>query len=153
MKRHRRVTEQAGQSLVEIIVVVGTVVLMVSGLIVATTSALKTTRFSTTKSPSVKYAQEGIEQARKIRDSSWSSFFAYKDSPDGLWCLNAANAWSSAQGSATNCAGNLSTVFTRTVQFSWDAPNNRMQVQSVVTWNDGGVIRQSDVTTYFTDWR
>ena len=144
---------QSGQSLVEIVVVVGTVVLLVSGLIVATTTSLKTTRLSTTRSPAIKYAQEGVEQARKMRDTSWSSFLAQKDAPGGLWCLGIQDTWTMAQGDEENCQSNIDAVFSRVIQFTWDAPNNRMLVQSTVSWNDGGVIRQSDVSTYFTNWR
>lgn len=144
---------KSGQSLVEIVVVVGTVVLLVSGLIVATTTSLKTTRLSTTRSPAVKYAQEGIEQARKMRDTSWSGFLAQKDAPGGLWCLGIANTWTMAQGDEENCQANIDAVFTRVIQFTWEAANNRMLVVSTVSWNDGSVIRESEVSTYFTNWR
>lgn len=142
---------QHGQSMVEIIIVIGIVLIIVTGLVVASTAALKGTRFTSTKSPATKYAQEGLELARKLRDTSWSAFFVKKDETGGLWCLNESGQWSGASGSVTNCANNVAGIYTRSVTFTWDGA--RMRIMATVSWIDGATTHKSELITYLTQWK
>lgn len=140
-----------GQSMVEIIIVIGIVLVVVTGLVVGSTAALRGTRFSSTKSPATKYAQEGLELARKLRDTSWSTFFARKDEINGLWCLDEAGTWTSAGGSEANCSNNVAGIYSRTVRFTWDGTG--MTVVSAASWVDGATTHKSELTTYLTEWK
>lgn len=138
---------QRGQSLVEVVVAVGVVILLVTGLIVGTTTSLKGSEFSTYKSRALKYTQEAMEVIRNMRDQSWASLAA----KSGVWCLDKTGIWSQAQGAT--CSVNIDGFFTRSVTFTWDGVNNRMKVDVEVTWEDSGGTHTSTLTTYFTQWR
>jgi len=144
-----------GQSLIEVIVAVGMIMLLTTGLIAGTTAAIKAGRFGSVKSPAGKYAQEGIETARKLRDESWSSFDAMKSgATNGKWCLGDDLAFVDAKESPeVSCLGNLNTTYTRYLTFTWIGAENAMQVTSTVTWIDGSTMKKSELITKFTNWK
>jgi type II secretory pathway pseudopilin PulG len=140
----KRINLNSGQTLVEIIVVVGVVVLLVTGLVIGTTSSLRIGEAGKIRSQAVKLAQEGIELARTVRDTQWSSFAAM----NGAYCLGETNVWTPATGI---CAVNIGTTFTRTVDFAFVDP--RMTVTATVTWQDSNGTKQTSLKTYFTKWK
>lgn len=80
-------TLERGQSLVELVVVIGMVILTLTALIAATTSSLHNTTSDKTRSIAVKYAEEGIEIVRRERDKSWEALSGLADENNGLYCL------------------------------------------------------------------
>lgn len=138
-----------GQTLVEVIVVVGVVILLVTGLVAGTVSSLRTNQSGRDRALATKYVQEGIELSRKLRDNSWSTFFSYGLPAGKLWCLSKVGTWSDT----LPCSINIDTVYTRSVSFTWDVANSRMEVKSTVSWNDGNGNHQSQLSTYFTQWQ
>ncbi|MBI2404697.1 hypothetical protein HYV22_00780 [Candidatus Gottesmanbacteria bacterium] len=136
-----------GQSLIEVVVAVGVVILLVTGLIVGSTTSIKGSEFSTYKSRGLKYAQEAMETTRNMRDTSWASLAT----KSGLWCLDKAGTWSQPQG--PSCDVNMDDFYTRSVTFAWEEGNTRMKVEAIVTWQDSGGTHTSTLTTYFTQWR
>lgn len=141
-----RLTKQQGQSLVEVVVAVGVVVILVTGLIVGTTSALKTSQYGRSKSQAIKYAQEAMELTRQLRNNGWATFAARS----GLWCLDKVGAW--IQGAGT-CPLNIDNLFTRSATFTWNVGSSRMEVVVNVSWSDGGGLHNTQLTTYFTQWK
>lgn len=138
--------KKKGQTLVEVVVAVSVVILLVTGLIVGTTSSIRGSEFSTYKSLSLKYAQEGIELTRTMRDTSWAQLAA----KSGLWCLDSSQVWSQAQGT---CPVNINNFYTRSVNFSYDVINSRMTVDVIVRWTDSSGAHQSELITYLTQWK
>ncbi len=136
-----------GQSLVEVVVAVGVVILLVTGLIAGTTSSLKGSEFSRYKSRALKYTAEGIETVRSMRDTSWASLAA----KSGVWCLDSSGVWSQPGGGS--CTINVDGFFTRSATFGWDSINSRMTVDMVVSWTDGSGTHKSELITYFTQWK
>jgi len=138
---------QSGQTLVEAIVVIGLVMLLVTGLIAGTTTSLKSSQSGRTKSEALKFADEGMELIRLMRDDNWTTFQSYS----GLYCL-ASDGTLTLPG-ALSCATNIHTTdnsFARSVTFTW--LGDKMQVHVSVAYQDGG--QQSvDLDTYFTQWR
>ena len=61
-------TGQAGQSLIELMVVMAVGVLVVGALVFATISSLRNANLAKNQSQATKLAQEGIEKVRSIRD-------------------------------------------------------------------------------------
>lgn len=139
---------RAGQTLVEIIAAIGVVVILVTGLIVGATGSLKASQYGRAKSLSVRYAEEAAEIVRSLRDASWETFTTYGGTTPKAWCLDKGGTWSDG---ASGCPVNIDDIYTRTVTFTWLDP--RMKVEILVTWTDGARAYQSDVTTYFTQWR
>ncbi len=136
---------QQGQSLAEVVIALGVAILMVAGLLVGMTVSLRNTESARTRSQAVKYAQEAIEAVRQLRDSDWSAFRARTD----LWCLSESGDWSKA----SVCPINISPIFSRGVQFSWNNDKARMDVTATVSWNDGNTTHTSNLTTFFTQWK
>lgn len=141
----------SGQTLVEVIVAIGVVVLLVTGLIVSTSMTLKASQYGKMRSLGTQYAQEAIESTRNLRDSGWNAFFSLYGgggvSPIS-WCLNKAGEWSQMVGV---CLPNIDSFYTRVVTFTWDDP--RMKVDVAVTWVDGAKTYSSLVSTFFTQWK
>lgn len=137
---------QQGQSLVEIIVAVGVVILLVMGIVVATTTSLRSGQRGKDKGLAVKYAQEGIELVRDLRNQGWIDF----QSRDGLWCLAKDGTWTKSLGT---CDANIDNLYTRGVTFGWDAGNSRMNVVVVVSWSDGDIPRDVKLETFLTQWQ
>ncbi len=138
-------SNRKGQSLVEVVVVIGMVILLVGGLVVGTTTALRSSEHGRLRSQSVKYAQEGVEYARDLRNFSWEEFQA----KTGVWCLDKDGALTESQSSI--CPVNIDNALTRSLTFAWSDP--RMTVTVVVSWNDGSGDHASTLITYFTKWQ
>lgn len=143
---------QSGQTIVEAIVVVSVVAVLVTGLIAGTTVALRSTQTGRVKSQAIKYAEEGLEYVRSVRDDQWSAFQLYT----GTYCLsNDENGVVQALVSTVNtCDPNIITSdgqFTRSVNFSWDG--QKMHVEVRVQYPDGPDTKEVLFQTYLTDWR
>lgn len=134
-----------GQTIVEAIVVLGIVVLLVTGLIAGTTSSLRSVQSGKIKSQALKYAEEGMEYARNLRNQDWSVFQA----KSGSYCLD--SSLTLTPGSA--CALTADDIFTRGITFTWDLNNNNMTVVVAVGYIEGSQTKNVTLTTYFTNWR
>lgn len=139
----------SGQTLIESIVATLLVVLLVTGLISGTTASLRAGQSGRDRSQANKYAQEGIEMTRNLRNAGWYPFFAQRDN---IWCLAKDNVWPGSPASGVaDCDRNIDNLFGRSVSFSWNDP--LMVVVSTVRWFDGSTTHASTLTTYFTQWR
>ncbi len=141
----------SGQSLVEMVVAIGVVTMLVTGIIVATTMSLRVAGRGQAKSRAVKYTQEALELVRAIRNRGWDNFITY----DGLWCLTKDGTWSKSLDNAT-CNPNVDTIYTRSVRFSLGTsatvpPYDVMTVVATVAWADP-VERQVVLETTLTQW-
>jgi type II secretory pathway pseudopilin PulG len=142
----RHVT-QKGQTLVEAVVVVGIVVLLVTGLVAGTTSSLRSAQSGRTKTQAVSLAQEGIEIIRTMRDENWDLFEAHS----GSYCLGDDHVLTVSGGT---CSPNITTdqgVLTREATFTWQDP--RMVVEVDVSYIEGEATRNVNLVTYFTQWK
>ncbi|MEK9143595.1 MAG: prepilin-type N-terminal cleavage/methylation domain-containing protein [Patescibacteria group bacterium] len=140
--------DQRGQTLVEVIVAIGVVVLLVTGLIVSTSVSLKASQYGKMRSLGTQYANEAIEVTRNLRDSGWSTFAVYGGVTPISWCLDKAGVWTQMAGT---CSPNIDNFYTRMVTFTWDDP--RMKVDVAVTWVDGAKTYSSLNSTFFTQWK
>lgn len=142
---HQR-AHKKGQTIVEAIVVIGVVIILVTGLISGTTASLRTARDSRIRSDAVKYAQQSLEIVRSLRDENWTTFQSYS----GLYCMGADNTLVSAG----SCSNNITTVdanLTRSVRFSW--LGDKMEVTASVDYLEGSVTHTVPLSTYFTQWK
>lgn len=137
--------KQSGQTLAEVVVAIGVIVLLVTGLVVGTSVTLKASQYSKARSQAVKYAQEAVELARSLRDSSWTTFAAYGGTSQ---CLDGDGVWTPTSGA---CSANINNFYTRTVIFTWDEP--RMKTDVTVSWLDGNKTYTVPISTYLTQWR
>jgi type II secretory pathway pseudopilin PulG len=141
---------KSGQTLAEVVVAIGVVVLLVSGLIFATSVTLKASQYGKSRSQAVQYAQEAVEAARNLREGGWTAFSAYGGALPISWCLDKSGIWTASSGS---CTANIDSVYTRTVTFTWEPSNSRMKVDVLVSWTDGNKTYTVPITTYITQWK
>lgn len=131
----------SGQSLVEVIASLGVVILIVAALVNLVTASLRSSNYAKTAAQANKYAQDGIEWIRSLRDSEdWDIF----TSREGLWCLKTLEE-------LTNYADCTigTTIFKREALISEDG--TRLKVKITVKWNDQAGEHKSQVETIFTD--
>jgi len=145
--------KNAGQALVEAVVVVGIVVVISVGLLAGATASLQANRFGKAKTLSVRYAQEAMEVVRSMRNTNWASFalFATNGVTPTTWCMDSAGQLQSYVA-ATGCTTfPVGTMYTRQVTFTWNDPN--MLVDVLVAWSDGSKNYSTSISTVFTQWR
>ena len=140
----------SGQTLAEVVVAIGVVVLLVTGLIFGTSITLKASQYGKARSQAVQYAQEAIEVTRSLRDSGWTTFFTYGGVAPLSWCLDKAGVWTAMSGT---CSTNIDSFYTRQVTLTWIEIDSKMKVDVVVSWIDGNKTFTVPVTTYFTQWK
>lgn len=144
---------QQGQSLVEMIVVIGMVVLLATGVVAGTTISLSRSGASQIRTDALTVAQAGIELARGQRDNGWDAF-ALRGTPQSTYCVGSDGAFGQAQTSCT--AVNVDNKYTRsvTLQMTTISGISTMKVTSSVTWGDTtNPLNKVELTTYLTQWR
>lgn len=141
---------QKGQSLVEMIVIVGMVVLLMTGIVAGTTVSLSRSNTSQVRSIALSYAQGGIELARAKRDGGWDAFEAMGD-PPRVYCVGADNVF--VEGACVFTAGDKYTRYV-SLQLTSVSGVPTMKVTSTVSWDDTIYpLNNIDLTTYLTKWR
>ena len=156
MKLKKFFNSSKGQSLVEVVVAFGVVIIIATALLSSTLVSIKATRISKTRTQGLKYAQEGIEFARNLRDNNdWAEFqLLAGGEPEGyalIYCVDKTLTWPTPSGA---CASpNIDGEYTRDITFTWDDVTSQMAVNSSVTWNEGSTTKTSEFTTTFTQWK
>lgn len=137
-----------GQSLVEAVVTLGIVLLMLSGLVIATISSLHDVRVSKNRAIASQYGQEILEIARRERDSGWSAFLA-KDGKK--YCVNGQGVLSETVG-ISSCP-EVGSGFRRTLDFAYTPAGQTMDVASTVSWTEGAMTKTASFVTILTQWK
>ncbi len=140
---------QKGQTLIEVVVAMGILIMILLGLLSAVTAALSGTLTARDKSLANKYVLQGMEAVRSIRDRSWTEILNASSTPDhglqyvgGQWTFN-------------SISDPPATGFTRVVNLkNMDATDNdEIQVRITVSWQKGAQILSSSSGTTFTKWK
>jgi hypothetical protein len=135
---------------VEAVVAVAVVILLVTGLVSATTSALRSNQMSKTRTQALQYAKEGLEIVRIVKDTTWS------DIPEGsqTFCLS-KNQQTLGSPVSGDCPMDIDNMFSRSLSFSQDAtctdPTCRIVI-STVSWMENEK-RSVTLTSFITNWR
>lgn len=141
---------QSGQTLLELVVATGVVAIVITALVTAVTASLRYSQATRLRSHGVKFAQEGLELTRKVRDlNTWDVFQAYSDGL-GSWCLDELGAWSADLGSGS-CPLSAGNNFWRRVHFVWNDPV--MEVTVTVSWGERTISSTMELKTHFTQWK
>lgn len=90
---------QKGQSLLEIVVMIGVLVVIVTGLTIVTINGLRNSQFSKNQLQATKLAQAGLEQARTIKNRNCP----VNVGSDSYWWFNAPQlVWGESRVDNTN---------------------------------------------------
>ncbi|EKD90597.1 MAG: hypothetical protein ACD_30C00112G0038 [uncultured bacterium] len=168
---------QKGQSILEITIALGLILIVVSGIAVATLNGLRNSQFSRNQLQATKYAQEMLEGVRATRERDYTvcgpaPIIKWSD----LWSSNACTPTLSCnfilQTSGT-CPDNAKadpfwlsptlnpaqitfsgTVFTRIINIQdYQANLNQKLVTATVSWQDASGSHKSELTTILAEVR
>ena len=163
-----------GQSILEIVILVGAIALIGTGLAALTLISLRNSQFSKNQIQATKLAQEAIDQVKTIKDRDYavcSSANPATDKWSEIWvhCTSACN-FTLQKGPATNlnCKSSglniadpfylksynstdaaIGTVFSRKIIIT-DLNNNEEKVEVSVSWSDSSGTHKSDLFTILT---
>lgn len=160
-KERGPVCRQAGQSLIELIVVISVVAMVVGSLVFATIASLRNAQFSKNQSLATKLAQEGIEKVRSIRDRNGPADYIKSDGShtstfNDLWPISfdcsGGNCYFYFNSTGVLFGGNASKFedvppnFKRQIQIEGSATDSK-KITVVVNWIDTSGSHESRLTT------
>jgi len=123
-----------GQSLVEMVIAVGILVLVILALVAVTTVSVRNASFSRNQALATKYAQEAIEKVRAYREqNTWENFKNNCSSVISGISLPSPFSF----GSETGCI----------------CKDDSCEVKVIVSWTDAKGTHKSELTTYLTKWK
>lgn len=133
MSKMKKEILMKGQTLIEVLVALSAVVMIVSAIAVVIIASLNNAQFSRDQDLATKYAQEGMEILRKVRNSDYTTFKSY----GGTYCL--AKGQASLPSSTTSCTATNVDNFVRMIQIEQTPGCNPNSAKATVTvaWTDG----------------
>ncbi|MDP1710410.1 MAG: hypothetical protein Q8L46_00490 [candidate division WWE3 bacterium] len=136
---------RSGQSLVEAIAAIGITVLVVTGLVVLATGAVRSATLTKNRSLAVQYAQEGMEALRSVRDRDFTAL-PTSGTNRVVWT---GSEWSTLTGSETIVSHiRYTRSFTSTLISA-----GKLKIAMTVAWTDSAGAHTVDLTTYLTNWQ
>lgn len=117
-----RFCSRPGQSLVEVLIAIGILAMLATGILVPAGNQLLQTVASQGSSQAMSLAREGLAAARSIRNASWTSFAT------GTHGITSAGNTYGFSGTSDTASG-----FSRTVTVT-DLSSSERRVDSAVTW-------------------
>ncbi|OGY09063.1 MAG: hypothetical protein A2700_02395 [Candidatus Blackburnbacteria bacterium RIFCSPHIGHO2_01_FULL_44_64] len=144
--RRLAVRRNAGQTFVELVIVLAVIGVIVTGVVGVVAISVRNARFSSDQARSSRYAQEAIEWVRQQRDSGWASFAARSGRTycmqDLTW--NLSNPCTSTQVIANS-------NFIREASLT-GTDADTITVEVTVSWTDSGGEHSSKLSTILTSW-
>jgi Tfp pilus assembly protein PilV len=124
----------SGQSIIEVVIALALMVLVVLGLVKVTVSSINNSAFARDQQTATKYAQEGLERARKCKEQTEADFWAMR-----CPALPALSVKDEAK-------------FDREINYTDESVGDelKMYVEVVVSWNDNRGTHQSKLETYLS---
>lgn len=121
-----------GQSVIEVVVALSLVAIVILALVKVTISSIQNSSFARDQQTATQYAQEGIENARRLKEQNEIEFWGKSGSEEET--IN---------------------KFERTITYTpvTGEENQKMEIQVVVTWENTKGTHQSDLSTYLTRWK
>jgi len=143
-----------GQSMVEVVVVVGIVVLLITGLVSVTTATLRFSQMSKSRTQALQYAKEGLEVVRIVKEAKWDDI---PTSASTKYCL-AKGQQNLGNAVLGVCPMDIDNMFSRTVVFSDEGTSCTVatfcrKVTVTVSFTEQGQNRSVILTSYITNWR
>lgn len=141
--------KQQGQTLIEVVISLATVVVIITSITFAVTSSLNNADFTKNQTFASNFAQQGIEIIRAMRNNSYNNF----NSLSGSYCLadncnsitNVSGDVCGPKGGIAGCGQNTGNIFVRQVDLevlSSTCNNVATKATVTVSWTDGKCASQ-----------
>lgn len=155
-------SKEAGQTLIEIIVVITVGILVVGALTFAVLFSLRNAKFSQNQNQATKLSQEGLEKVRNIRNRNEDGKVIYNygfglntSKFSDLWGITCSACYFKFTSNATVLSGSptpedMSGGFKRQIIIEEETPVSSVEkkVTVVVKWTDSTGDHQSKITTF-----
>lgn len=152
-----------GQTLMEVVVAVAVGILVVAALVFATIFSLRNANFAKNQAQSTKFAQEGIEQVRSIRDRDGAVFFTHSGGSTSkfsdLWSVRLSDSCTPCFFTLVSSSNNLNQAAAQSFETLTNAMQRQVQISDdvnfdkektitvVVKWSDFAGPHESKLTT------
>lgn len=123
---------QRGQTIIEATIALASILLTLAAIGVAVTTSVNNSEFVKQQTQASKYAQDGMEKLRYLRNTNASTFF----SRNGIYCMNEDSSLLAGTCTSVNIAG----TFKREAEFTQLASvecGNSTKVTVSVYWASG----------------
>ena len=100
---------EAGQTIIEATIALASILLTLAAITVAITTSVNNSQFIKIQSQAGKFAQDGMEQLRYLRNTNSATFF----SREGIYCLNEDSSLVPGSCGTVNLAG----IYKREAEF------------------------------------
>ncbi len=129
------------------IVIVGVIVLLATGIVAGTTASLGRSETLQMRSEALSHAQAGIELTRQLRDAGWGDL-VNMGTPETTYCVGSDGDWNGP------CTVNVDNKFTREITLNYVAADLTVRVTSTVAWGDTtNPLNKVHLDTYLTNWK
>lgn len=145
-----------GQTLLEILVALGTGVVVLLALSTVVLSSLSAAQFSKNQNLATLYAQQGMEIVRSIKQTNWDSFYTNYTAAGGnvgvasSFCLPKDDTTPNV-GICTNPV--IDGVYKRDIKFEILEVGSKVRTTVIVTFTDSKGDHKSKLITVFTNWQ
>lgn len=159
-----------GQTLLEIVILLGVLLIVTSGVVIISVNSLRNSQFSKNQTQATRLAQEGIDKVRTgirkncpILNLDAQTYYWYENTPL-VWGVSINNVslprnytinlesspcqfTEVSTGDADNLASDFGNLFKRQILISDDTPNLTKKVTSLVEWTDFSGKHSSNIVT------
>lgn len=111
-----RVSFNSGQTLIEVSVALSAILLTLAAIAILVVTSISNSSFIKNQSRAAKYAQQGMEKVRYMRNNSGNNNIPLFSSYSGIYCMPDDNSLSPSSGGCT--VVNVGSQFIRQVDFN-----------------------------------
>lgn len=162
----RYVFSSSGQTLIEVIIAIGLVVLVMTSLVSGVALTVRNNRFARDQAQAKDYNRQTLEWIRAMRDQlGWETFVSIlaADGTVTFYCLNfstplpttAAGFRALTNNGTSTCPtdANATVPFRRSLRLTLNAARSQVDAYSEITWEDGNRTHRSFSSVVLRRWR
>ncbi len=148
-----RLAASFGQMLLEVVIALMVAVVAIIALVSVATKGVTDATLSENRNVAARYAQEGFEQVRIVRDrQGWEVFSQYSTSAgDNCYKVNTTN-WTLERINCSDYVLLSNPIFSRKITLTGDGDLLRI-VRVEVKWTDSSGEQKSVVESKLTKWK
>lgn len=129
-----------GQTVLEAVIVVGIVIIFITGILSLATITLHAAQLAKRRSRATALARANIELVRSMRDGDYTTFKL----KTGSFCVDSDGVWTSAE---SDCAVSIDRLYARKITLDWNESTDTIHVISDVSWHEAGADKHAVLET------